>query len=298
MRIRPVMKTSSIVNYVRILSLGIGQNYQTHVQGTELPDILYMFPYLYELRLSLDNPSALPLRTIQQLDSSSPPISALRLTLGSKQEAPDFVLQLLGLQWPLQYLSISQPHPSPSPWITAKDLQDQDPPSWKLNEFRTDGFHGWGAFLEWVTRNSLETLTVLHIPPSPQNATLALVAPRLRSLNLVYDPNAQGGFEGMADYPAFPELQELTVTNAVLVTGSKIYQSIPMSVCYFGATLRVRLRTLIEIIPTIPMRMETVTIYHEAKVPPPPGWEETIKHYQSVDGRLIMKRRLPEVRLG
>lgn len=297
MRIRTGMKAyPAVTAHVRVLSLGIGQNYQTHVQGTELPDIMAMFPYLYELRLHLDRPAALPMRTIQQLASpQTPPISALRVTLGA-QESPDFLLQLLQVPWPLQFLSISQPHTSvtDTPWITAKGLHEQTPPAWKLLEYRTDGFSGWEAALEWIVLYSLETLVVLHMPPAPENPILALVSPRLRSLNLIYDPNVTNAtFEGMQEYPPFPELQELTLTNAVLTPGQKKYQSIPFSVCHFGTTLRIKLRNMVEICPTIPMRMETITVHYDGKLGY--GWEEMVQDYASLDGRLQMKRRLPEV---
>jgi hypothetical protein len=300
MRIRTGMKaTPAITAHVRILSLGIGQNYQTHVQGMELPDILGMFPYLYELRLHLERPAALPLRTIQQLSSPyTPPISALRLTLGTI-DSPDFVLQLLQLPWPLKYLSLSQPHGSSSqkPWITAEELHEQNPPTWKLAEYRTDAFNGWEAVFEWAVLYSLETLTILHMPPSPHNTIMALVSPRLRSLNLVYDPYspkiANTTFDGMDEYPPFPELQELILTNALLNSGSKVYQSIPMSVCHFGTTLWIKLRTMIEICPTIPMRMESITVFHDGKLNY--GWERMVQDYASLDGRLKMKRRIAEV---
>jgi hypothetical protein len=298
-RIRPYMKTAThITSYVRILSLGVGNSYQTHIQGTELPDILSMFPYLYELRLHIENAAALPLRTIQQFTGGPgtpfiPPISALRITLGSTQQSPDIVLQLLQLPWPLEYLSISQPH-SITPWVTAKELTDLNPPSFKLREYRTDGFLNWEVVLEWAALYSLETLTVLHMPPSPENSILALLSPRLRSLNLVYDPYTQTAFEGMADFPPLPELQELTLTNAVLLTGQTYYQSIPMSVCHFGTTLRIKMAKMIEICPTIPMRMETVTVLYEGKMTP--GWERMVEHYTSFDGRLAVKRGVADVR--
>lgn len=296
MRIRTGMKASPAVTaHVRVLSLGIGQNYQTHVQGTELPDIMGMFPYLYELRLHLDRPAALPMRTIQQLSSpQTPPISALRITLGTI-ESPDFLLQLLQVPWPLQYLSISQPHSlaTDAPCITAKELHEQTPPSWKLTEYRTDAFSGWEAVLEWVVLYSLETLTILHMPPAPQSVILTLVSPRLRSLNLVYDPTSpNNAFDGMESYPPFPELQELTLTNAVLTPGQKKYQSIPFSVCHFGTTLRIKLRNMIEICPTIPMRMETITVHYDGNLGY--GWKDMVQDYVNLDGRLKMKRRLAE----
>jgi hypothetical protein len=257
-----------------------------------------MFPYLYELRLQIDNAAALPLRTIQQLSGGPgtpfiPPISALRITLESTQQSPDIILQLLQLPWPLEYLSIAQPY-SVTPWVTAKELADLNPPSFKLREYRTDGFLNWEVVLGWAVMGSLETLTVLHMPPSPGNPTLALVSSRLRSLNLVYNLYTQTAFAGMSDFPPLPELQELTLTNAVLLTGQKYYQSIPMSVCHFGTTLRIKMAKMIEICPTIPMRMETVTVLYEGETTP--GWERLVEHYASFDGRLAVKRGVPDVR--
>lgn len=300
MRIRPYMKSAMhIASYVRVLSLGVGNNYQTHVQGTELPDIMSMFPYLYELRLHVDNASALPLRTIQALTGAPgapfvPPISALRINLSATQSSPDFVLQLLALPWPLEYLSITQPHSS-TPWVTERELGEAHPPSWKLHEYRTDGFVGWEAVMEWVVLFSLETLEVLHMPPAPKNATLALVSPRLRSLNLVYDPYTQNTFQGMEEYPPLPELRELVLTNAILLPDQTYYQSIPFEVCHFGTTLRIKLNKMIEITPRIPMRMETVNVFYDGKMPN--GWQRMVEDYTNLDGRLAVRRRLPDVGL-
>jgi hypothetical protein len=98
----------------------------------------------------------------------------------------------------------------------------------------------------------------------------------------------------MSDFPPLPELQELTLKNAVLLTGQKYYQSIPMSVCHFGTTLRIKMAKMIEICPTIPMRMETLTVLYEGKMTP--GWERLVEHYTSFDGRLAVKRGARDVR--
>ncbi|PVG03538.1 hypothetical protein CPB86DRAFT_694872 [Serendipita vermifera] len=286
--------------HVRVLSLGIGQNYQTHVQASELPSVLAMFPALYELRLNLDNPGPLPLRSLQMLESPTvvPPIRALRINIGSKQDSPDFILQLLlNNAWPLEHLSITQPAMSfhATPWITAKDLHELNPPAWKLIEYRTDAFLNWQVIMEWVALYSLESIRVLHMPPAPNNITLGLISPRLKSLNLVYDPNGKETFEGMDEYPPFPELLELNLTNALLIRSAGAYQSVPQSVTTFGTTLKgMKVMRLIEICPTIPMRMERVMAWYEQGMwGLEIGWEGLVKHYTSYDGRLEVSQRNP-----
>lgn len=289
-RVSPTLAT-----HVRILSLGIGDNYHTHVQGTELVNVMNMFPYLYELRLSLDNPSPFTPAALQQL-ASTPPIIALRLTISEQDQPPDVVLQLLQVPWPLRHLSVTRPFAGPVHLITAESLQEETVPPWKLVEYRTDDFLGWENLFEWVVLSSLESLVVLHMPPSPQNTPLTLVSPRIRSLNLVYNPGARAVFEGMNEYPPFPSLKELNLTNATLAHDPKIYQSIPSNVACLGTTLNIKVQPLLNILPTIPIRIGIITIYHDGKMAT--GWENMVKMYSNIDARLVMKRRLNSVRMN
>ncbi|KAG8872229.1 hypothetical protein FRC20_009667 [Serendipita sp. 405] len=223
-------------SYVRILSLSIGQNYTTHIQGTELPDILSLFPYLYELRLTIDGTPALPARTLQSLEPTScggavPPIQALKLTLGANLTNMEIVYQLLQLPWPIQFLSITQPSPTTTSIVDPAHLQTLTPPAYKLLDYRTDLFPGWEQLFEWVVIFSLETITALTIPAvNPSNPTLGLLAPILKTLSLVYDSssvspslattgNGKGDlFEGMEAFPDMPELLELNLVNATNYT--------------------------------------------------------------------------------
>jgi hypothetical protein len=295
MLMRTFMRTApAMATHVRVLSLGIGQNYHTHVQGTEMADVINMFPYLYELRLHLDNPPIFNTETIQQL-KSTPPIRALRITLSETDQCPDVLFQILQIPWPLLHLSVTRPFASDVYWMTEEKIQEQKIPPWKLIEYRTDGFLGYEVLLEWVVLNSLETLTVLHMPPDPRSTPLTLVSPRLRSLNLIHDPNASGVFEGMWYYPPFPVLQELTVTNAILVPDPRIYQSIPPNVTYFATSLCIKLQTMIGICPTIPMRIGSITVYHDGKQAH--GREDIVNDYMRMDPRLIMRRQQTHVSL-
>ncbi|KAG8860941.1 hypothetical protein FRB91_000137 [Serendipita sp. 411] len=318
-------------SYVRILSLSIGQNYTTHIQGTELPDILSLFPYLYELRLTIDGTPALPARTLQSLEPTScggavPPIQALKLTLGANLTNMEIVYQLLQLPWPIQFLSITQPSPTTTSIVDPAHLQTLTPPAYKLLDYRTDLFPGWEQLFEWVVIFSLETITALTIPAvNPSNPTLGLLAPILKTLSLVYDSssvspslattgNGKGDlFEGMEAFPDMPELLELNLVNATLQKGGKYYQSIPMSVEYFSTTLSSRtggggrnnIRQVIEICPTIPMRMEKITVW-ALEMPSlasmsgvgtrglMSGWESMVRNYTALDGRLEVRRRAGE----
>ncbi|KAG8821297.1 hypothetical protein FRC17_009877, partial [Serendipita sp. 399] len=307
-----------------------------------LPDILSLFPYLYELRLTIDNAPALPARTIQALEAAPasngntayiPPIHALKLTFGANLANLEIVYQLLQLPWPVQFLSITQPSaPAASTLIDSAHLQALTPPAYKLLEYRTDIFPGWEQLFEWVVIFSLETITSLTIPAlSPANATLAFLAPSLKTLSLIYDSssispslattgsgngnsNGKGDlFEGMDAFPDMPELLELNLVNATLQKGGKYYQSIPMSVEFFSTTLSSRtagggrnnIRQVIEICPTIPMRMEKITVW-ALEMPSlasrsgvgtrglMSGWESMVKSYTDLDGRLEVRRRIGE----
>lgn len=316
----------ALPTYVRILSLSIGHSYTTHIQATELADILSLFPFLYELRLSIEgNPPALPARALQQLEPNpsgggTPPIEALRITLGPSLENPEILYQLLSVPWPIKFLSITQPnrlpvlpgqrHDDPKSIISKQVLDTLAPPTYKLLEYRTDAFPGWQALFEWVTLFAVQTINTLVVPPCPQSETLRLLAPQLQSLSLIYEPGVtQEVFEGMEDFPKMPELLELNLVNATLQKGSRIYQSIPMSVESFSMTLSARgrnnIRTILEICPTIPMRMEKVTVWAE-----PPnlasvrgtghrglmsGWESMVGEYRSMDGRLEVKKKIDDL---
>lgn len=287
---RTFIRTSpALATHVRILSLGIGENYHTHVQGSELPDIMNMFPYLYELRLFIDNPPPFSPITLGQLNST-PPIRALRLIVSETEQTIEVLLQVLQVPWPLQHLSVTRPFSRGGHWITPELFQDQKVPPWKLLEYRTDGFLDWEDLFEWIVLSSLETLIILHMPPSPQSTPLILVSPRLRSLNLVYRPKVRTIFEGMGDYPPFPVLQELNLTNATLTHDYKIYQSIPQSVTWLGTTLNIKIQPLVNILPIVPMRIEGITVYHDGKTAT--GLGSMLRMYSNADPRLTMKRRL------